>query len=196
MVFDQKQKNGHVRYYGYDDCGVLSLVDSSECPPTFGAHFDDIRGFILDGWQDMDNRKGELEMTHEQLEITLEDGFNKKQSGDNLHLILLLNDESKEQLTNRMTRRRRDLQGKTVALTISSESNDDFDDNIFFKLIGNDQAITLTKNDKLNAVITRCAQNFQTKLVIWIIMFILGVRNPLLAHPLPGALFTLSILDS
>ena len=141
----------------------------------------------------MDNRKGELEMTHEQLEITLEDGFSKKQSGDNLHLILLLNDESKQQLTNRMTRRRRDLQGKTVALTISSESNDDFDDNIFFKLIGNDQAITLTKNDKLNAVITRCSQNFQTKLVIWIIMFILGVRNSLLAHPSPGALFTLSL---
>ena len=164
-IFDQVQKNGHVRYYGYDDSGVLSLVDSSECPPTFGAHFDDIRGFILDGWQDMDNRKGELEMTHEQLEITLEDGFNKKQNEDNLHLILLFNDESKQQLTNRMSRRRRDLKGKTVALSISSQSNDDFDDNIFFKLIGNDQAITLTKHDQLNAVITRCAQNLQTKLV-------------------------------
>ena len=107
-------------------------------------------------------------MTHEQLEITLEDGFNKKQSEDNLHLILLLNAESKQQLTNRMSRRRRDLKGKTVALTISSQSNDDFDDNIFFKLIGNDQALTLTKNDQLNAVITRCSQNLQTKLVICI----------------------------
>lgn len=163
---DSLKKNGHVRYYGYDDCGVLSLVDSSECPPTFGAHFDDIRGFILDGWQDMDNRKGELEMTHEQLEITLEDGFNKKQGGDNLHLILLLNDESKQQLENRITRRRRDLEGKTVALTICNQPNDEFDDNIFFKLIGNDQAITLTKNDQLNTVITRCAQNLQTKLIL------------------------------
>lgn len=170
IVSDSGQKNGHVRYYGFDDTGVLSLVDSSECPPTFGAHFDDIRGFILDGWQDMDNRKGELEMTHEQLEITLEDGFNKKQDEDNLHLILLLNDESKQQLTNRMVRRRRDLKGKTVALTISNQSNDEFDDNIFFKLICNDQqALTLTKNDQLNTVITRCAQNLQTKLVIWII---------------------------
>merc|ERR1712062_592374 len=53
--------NGNVRYLGTDDYGVLSLIDSSECPPTFGASFNDIRGFILDGWQDMDNRKGELE---------------------------------------------------------------------------------------------------------------------------------------
>ena len=168
----QKQ-NSHVRYYGYDDCGILSLIDSSECPPTFGAHFDDIRGFILDGWQEMDNRKGELEFTHEQLEITLEDGFNKDQNEKNLHLILTMNDDSEQQLTNRMKRRQQDLKGKIVALKAGNLANTNeskesiFDDDIFFSLIGNDNktSLHLTSNDQLNTIITRCAQNLQTKLV-------------------------------
>lgn len=33
----------HVYYVGCDSLGILGLIDASECPPTFGAQFDDIR---------------------------------------------------------------------------------------------------------------------------------------------------------
>lgn len=33
------------------DGGLLGLIDASECPPTFGADFEDVRGFVEDGWR-------------------------------------------------------------------------------------------------------------------------------------------------
>jgi N-acetylmuramic acid 6-phosphate (MurNAc-6-P) etherase len=33
------------------DAGILGLIDASECPPTFGAGFEDVRGFVERGWQ-------------------------------------------------------------------------------------------------------------------------------------------------
>ena len=35
------------------DGGIIALVDASECPPTYGASFDDVRGFIWGGWKAM-----------------------------------------------------------------------------------------------------------------------------------------------
>ena len=32
------------------EAGILGLVDASECPPTYGANFDDVRGFLHGGW--------------------------------------------------------------------------------------------------------------------------------------------------
>ncbi|MFH0794616.1 MAG: hypothetical protein V2A74_11355 [bacterium] len=37
-------------YLGRDSFGLLGLIDASECPPTFGATFEDVRGFIEGGW--------------------------------------------------------------------------------------------------------------------------------------------------
>lgn len=34
----------------YPDAGILGLVDASECPPTYGASFDDVRGYLTGGW--------------------------------------------------------------------------------------------------------------------------------------------------
>ena len=31
--------------------GVLGQIDASECPPTYGAEFEDVRGFLHDGWR-------------------------------------------------------------------------------------------------------------------------------------------------
>lgn len=39
------------RYRGGPDAGILGLVDASECPPTYGADFEDVRGFVLGGWK-------------------------------------------------------------------------------------------------------------------------------------------------
>lgn len=33
------------------DGGILGLVDASECPPTYGATFEEVRGFVEGGWQ-------------------------------------------------------------------------------------------------------------------------------------------------
>merc|ERR1712227_19515 len=120
------KKNGNVRYCGTSDYGVLALIDSSECPPTFGADFNDIRGFILDGWQDMDNKKGELEMKCEQLDITLEDCYNKNQSEDNVHLVLCFDDESSK-LAPRIKSRQSALQGNIHYLTLGSAEELGFD---------------------------------------------------------------------
>lgn len=35
------------------DAGLIGLVDASECPPTYGATFDDVRGFVCGGWKGM-----------------------------------------------------------------------------------------------------------------------------------------------
>lgn len=41
---------GHIYYLGEGIAGQLGIVDASECPPTYGADFNDIRGFIEQGW--------------------------------------------------------------------------------------------------------------------------------------------------
>lgn len=32
------------------EAGILGLIDASECPPTYGADFEDVRGYLADGW--------------------------------------------------------------------------------------------------------------------------------------------------
>jgi N-acetylmuramic acid 6-phosphate (MurNAc-6-P) etherase len=56
------RKKGHIYYIGAvgenpegcfqlpPDVGVLGLIDASECPPTYGASFEDVRGFVNEGW--------------------------------------------------------------------------------------------------------------------------------------------------
>jgi len=41
---------GRLIYIGVGPAGVLALTDASECPPTFGSLFDDVRGFLPGGW--------------------------------------------------------------------------------------------------------------------------------------------------
>ncbi len=41
---------GHIHYLGVGSTGILGIVDASECPPTFGAAFEDVCGYIAGGW--------------------------------------------------------------------------------------------------------------------------------------------------
>ncbi len=41
----------HIYYLGKTPEGIIGTVDASECPPTFGADFEDVRGFIMGGWK-------------------------------------------------------------------------------------------------------------------------------------------------
>lgn len=43
----------HIYYLGKAPYGILGLIDASECPPTYGADFEDIRGFLDGGWDSL-----------------------------------------------------------------------------------------------------------------------------------------------
>ncbi|XP_059183779.1 glucokinase regulatory protein isoform X1 [Centropristis striata] len=49
-----------VCYLGWGSLAVLGLIDASECVPTFGADFEDIRGFISGGYRELHNNEGPL----------------------------------------------------------------------------------------------------------------------------------------
>ncbi|KAM9766912.1 glucokinase regulatory protein [Menidia menidia] len=51
---------GRVCYLGWGSPGVLGLIDASECVPTFGADYEDIRGFISGGFKELSNNEGPL----------------------------------------------------------------------------------------------------------------------------------------
>jgi hypothetical protein len=54
------RNNSHVYYFAEDSIGILGLIDASECPPTFGADFTDMRGFVVGGWETMRNVEGDM----------------------------------------------------------------------------------------------------------------------------------------
>lgn len=54
------RRNGHVYYLGWRTLGIIGMIDASECIPTFGADFGDIRGFINNGFKEMKNKEGDL----------------------------------------------------------------------------------------------------------------------------------------
>lgn len=56
---------GHVYYLGVDTPGLWGIVDASECPPTFGAVFGDVQGFVADGWRAVRNVGGDLSLLPE-----------------------------------------------------------------------------------------------------------------------------------
>ncbi|CAJ1087053.1 glucokinase regulatory protein [Xyrichtys novacula] len=49
-----------VCYLGWGSVGILGLIDASECNPTFGADFEDVRGFISGGYGQLNNNEGPL----------------------------------------------------------------------------------------------------------------------------------------
>ncbi|XP_042368793.1 glucokinase regulatory protein [Plectropomus leopardus] len=51
---------GRVCYLGWGSLGTLGLIDASECIPTFGADYEDVRGFISGGYRELNNNEGPL----------------------------------------------------------------------------------------------------------------------------------------
>ncbi|KAL3045545.1 hypothetical protein OYC64_013752 [Pagothenia borchgrevinki] len=54
------QRGRRVCYLGWGALGVLGLIDASECVPTFGADYEDVRGFISGGYNELKNNEGPL----------------------------------------------------------------------------------------------------------------------------------------
>jgi hypothetical protein len=50
MAGNALNSRGHIYYCGEGIAGKWGIVDASECPPTFGADFHDVRGFMPGGW--------------------------------------------------------------------------------------------------------------------------------------------------
>ncbi|XP_071222841.1 glucokinase regulatory protein isoform X2 [Salvelinus alpinus] len=67
------QCGGRVCYLSWGSLGLVGLIDASECIPTFGADYEDIRGFISGGYQDMDNIEGDLTSLGSQFCVAHED---------------------------------------------------------------------------------------------------------------------------
>ncbi|XP_053394873.1 glucokinase regulatory protein-like [Mercenaria mercenaria] len=51
---------GKIYYMGSDSLALMGLIDASECPPTYGATLDDIRGFVDNGYKTLQNIEGDL----------------------------------------------------------------------------------------------------------------------------------------
>ena len=49
---------GRIFYLGIGSAGLIGLIDASECPPTYGSYFNDVRGFLGDGWTELGNKSG------------------------------------------------------------------------------------------------------------------------------------------
>lgn len=52
-VLDITQRSDHVYILGCGSLAVVGLIDLSEMPDTYGAPFDEMRGFACGGWQSM-----------------------------------------------------------------------------------------------------------------------------------------------
>ncbi|KAJ3584124.1 hypothetical protein NHX12_014620 [Muraenolepis orangiensis] len=61
---------GRVCYLGWGSLGAVGLMDASECIPTFGADYEDVRGFISGGYQSLGNKDGPLTSLGPQFSIS------------------------------------------------------------------------------------------------------------------------------
>lgn len=53
------QHGAHVYYLGYGKSGVLGFIDASEQTPTYGAQWNDVRGFLYGAWQTYGNKQAQ-----------------------------------------------------------------------------------------------------------------------------------------
>jgi len=60
MAGESLKQGGHVYYIGEASIAIIALIDASECPPTYGAEFSDVRGFVPGGWETMNNIEGDM----------------------------------------------------------------------------------------------------------------------------------------
>nr|NP_001273995.2 glucokinase regulatory protein [Canis lupus familiaris] len=54
------EKKGRVYLVGWQTLGIIAIMDGVECIHTFGADFQDVRGFLIGDHSDMFNQKAEL----------------------------------------------------------------------------------------------------------------------------------------
>ncbi|XP_056332502.1 glucokinase regulatory protein [Danio aesculapii] len=109
------QMKAHVYYLGWQTLGIIGMTDASECMPTFGADFGDIRGFINNGFSEMRNKEGDLSslgpefiISHRDFVETVLPGLSQN---DMILFLFTVNDDLHEvmELANRVRRRTSNL---------------------------------------------------------------------------------------
>ena len=68
----------HIYYIGRDVYGILGTIDASECPPTFGAAFEDVRGYLPRGWSELLDAEKDLSDAGKEYHISLDDFIKEK----------------------------------------------------------------------------------------------------------------------
>ncbi|XP_044516924.1 glucokinase regulatory protein [Gracilinanus agilis] len=67
------EKKGRVYLVGWQTLGIIAIMDGVECIHSFGADFQDVRGFLIGDHSDMFNRKEELIAQGPQFSFSQED---------------------------------------------------------------------------------------------------------------------------
>ncbi len=66
------RSGGRINYLGRETAGIVGIIDATECPPTFGASFEDVRGFLRGGWPELLDEKNDLSANGPEYNIDLE----------------------------------------------------------------------------------------------------------------------------
>nr|XP_021323211.1 glucokinase regulatory protein [Danio rerio] len=109
------QMKAHVYYLGWQTLGIIGMTDASECMPTFGADFGDIRGFINNGFSQMRNKEGDLSSLGPEFMISHRDFVETVLPGlspnDMILFLFTVNDDLREvmELANQARRRTSNL---------------------------------------------------------------------------------------
>lgn len=92
---------GHIYYLGVENLGNLATIDASECPPTFGSKFEDVRGFIHQGWKGLLNKDIDLSHVDWMYQIDVEHFFDKVADGlTDKDVVFVLGEQAQTNLTN------------------------------------------------------------------------------------------------
>uniref|UniRef100_A0A8D0L9P0 Glucokinase regulator n=1 Tax=Sphenodon punctatus TaxID=8508 RepID=A0A8D0L9P0_SPHPU len=67
------QKKAYVYLVGWHTLGIIAIMDGAECIPTFGADFNDVRGFLIGDHSEMFNREADLIAQGPQFAFSQED---------------------------------------------------------------------------------------------------------------------------
>lgn len=115
------KSDASVRYLAEEEFGVLGLIDASECPPTYGSSFDDVRGFIHNGWEVMDNRENleSFAKDKDETKISFNDCSQRSQSDQNLHVIV--NFSESDSFAKSTEELRRKIAGRCLMITTSEK---------------------------------------------------------------------------
>nr|XP_048272120.1 glucokinase regulatory protein-like [Myodes glareolus] len=73
QVSTSLEKKGRVYLVGWQTLGIIAIMDGVECIYTFGADFQDIRGFLMGDHNGMFNQKAELTNQGPQFTFSQED---------------------------------------------------------------------------------------------------------------------------
>ncbi|KAM4040825.1 glucokinase regulatory protein isoform 1-T2 [Anomaloglossus baeobatrachus] len=67
------QKSGHLYVIGWGTLGLVGIMDAVECVPSYNADWQDVRGFIYEGYRTLENKEGDLTPLGAEFAVSHED---------------------------------------------------------------------------------------------------------------------------